>query len=377
MGKPHSKSQGGPLGYPTVSATLAQGQVGSVYLLFGPERALSDKLIEEIKGAWLGAGDTALSFFRREGTRMRGAQIADMANQLPFFVEKQMIVVEEPAFIAASGEKSGKKGASTDEPTDAPTDAPSDGPTDAPTDAGSRHFMTYLENPAPHTCLVLRFAQARPDRRSKAVSMIAANGGLVELALLSPGEVAACLQERVTACGKKANRSLLTGLAAAQPDGLAYALQELEKVIAYAGEEETLTADMVAQVTTPNLSADIFRLVDTLGQKRAAKAMEELRRLLACGRSPFNIFSMMLRQFRLIFQAKACLGARYGRGQIAQTLSCPPFVAEKVANQSKNFTFHELEQAMTLFQEKDLLLKSSVPPARVLEDLILALAGGA
>ena len=148
---------------------------------------------------------------------------------------------------------------------------------------------------------------------------------------------------------------------------------ELEKAVAYAGEERTITADMVEKVLTVSLETSIFWLVDALGQRCRSKALPELQALLEKGENPFGIFAMMLRQFRLIFRAKAGLREGMSKGQIAQILGVQPFIAEKAAEQSKRFSFAELERAIELFCEKDLAMKSGAPYRQVLEDLLIAL----
>ena len=149
----------------------------------------------------------------------------------------------------------------------------------------------------------------------------------------------------------------------------------MDKLISYAGQEKLLTPEMAEQVLTPVLEANIFKMVDALGQKRTETAIRELRSLLDQGQSPYGIFAMMLRQFRLLIRTKAYLEQGYGKAQIAQLMQQRPFVIEKVAGQSRSFSLQALVRAFRLFQEKDLLMKSGQEPRRVLEDLILE-AGG-
>jgi DNA polymerase III delta subunit len=83
---------------------------------------------------------------------------------------------------------------------------------------------------------------------------------------------------------------------------------------------------------------------------------------------------MMLRQFRLIFRVKACFQAGMTKGQIAGLLVQAPFLVEKMAAQGQQYSFGELEKAMGIFLAQDLAMKSSVPLAQVLEDLVISLA---
>jgi DNA polymerase-3 subunit delta len=183
------------------------------------------------------------------------------------------------------------------------------------------------------------------------------------------------LREALQRAGKQCAAGVLEKISR-QPGSLAACVGELDKAAAYAGTEAAITMAMADAVLTPSIESNIFHLVDALGRRHCPKALQELRALLDNGESPFAVFAMMLRQYRLIFRAKACLQAGMGRAQIAQTLKVQPFVAENAAAQSKQYTFAELEDAMELFCDKDLAMKSSIPPRQALEDLVIGIAVG-
>jgi DNA polymerase-3 subunit delta len=233
-------------------------------------------------------------------------------------------------------------------------------------------MLSYLAQPDSGTCLVLRCRTGKPDRRNKLVAGIAGMGAMVEAAALAPRDRIPYLTEALQKAGKRCPPALLAQISR-QPGGLAFCLRELDKVVAYAGGHDTITADMLEKVLTPSLASDIFRLVDAMGRRRQADALRELRALLDNGEPPFAVFAMMLRQYRLIFRAKACLADGLKKGQIAQAIGVQPFVAEKATEQSKYYSMHELEEAIALFCEKDLAMKSSVPYRQVLEDVVIAL----
>ncbi len=379
----------GPIGYDAALRQIKTGQIQPVYLLYGEETYLQDRFLDELKKAWLRGEADAFNTNREDGRNMTQAQVVDLACQLPFWADRKLVLIEEPAFIPCGKEQDKGKadpgdqdsegdsqdgGAGSAEEALASGKAPGKKKAANSSAAGAQPvLLSYLAQPSPSTCLVLRCGQGKPDRRNKLVTEIAKLEGLVEAAALSPMEILPYLQKALQETGKECHQSLLEQIAR-QPGGLRFCLQELEKVIAYAGTETKIMPDMLKAVLTPSLEANIFRMVDALGQRRRPQALQELRLLLASGQSPYAVFAMMLRQFRLIFRAKACLQAGMAKGQIAQVLGLPPFVADKTASQSKQYSFAELEKAMDVFLNKDLAMKSSAPPAQVLEDLVIALA---
>lgn len=378
----------GPVSYDAALRQIKTGQIKPVYLLYGEETYLQESFLNQLKMAWLGGEADAFNTNREDGRNMTQAQVVDLACQLPFLAERKLVLIEEPVFIPCGKDQDKGKGEPEQEGGGEPKDDPAAAEEDlraggalagkkkaaGSSAAGSQQaLLSYLAQPSPTTCLVLRCSQGRPDRRNKLVADIAKLEGLVEAAALSAMEILPYLQKALQQAGKECHQSLLEQISR-QPGGLRFCLQELDKVIAYAGTETKITPDMLKAVLTPSLEANIFRMVDALGQRRRPQALQELRLLLAGGQSPYAVFAMMLRQFRLIFRAKACLQAGMAKGQMAQALGVPPFVAEKTASQSKQYSFAELEEAMNVFLNKDLAMKSSAPPAQVLEDLVIALA---
>ncbi|MCL1805340.1 MAG: DNA polymerase III subunit delta [Clostridiales bacterium] len=369
----------GPVPYRAAAGEIGAGDIKAVYLLYGDEGYLQDRFIAKLRDAWLGGDTGGGDWSREDGRGMTQAQAVDLAGQMTLFSDRKLLVIDEPAFIPAGKEQG--KGSGEAPGVDGPPMEEAGGETGAEGAPRQRHksvpqpelpLVAYLEQPAAGACLVLRCPKGKPDRRHKLVAAIAGAGGLVEAAALDPGDRLPYLKEALQQTGKQCARGVLEKISR-QPGSLAFCVRELEKAAAYAGEESEITEEMADAVLTPSLESNIFRLVDALGQRREARALQELRALLDNGEPPFSIFAMMLRQYRLIFRAKACLQAGMGRTQIAQTLKVLPFAADNAAAQSKYYSFPELENAMELFCDKDLAMKSGIPYRQALEDLIIAL----
>jgi DNA polymerase III subunit delta len=117
------------------------------------------------------------------------------------------------------------------------------------------------------------------------------------------------------------------------------ASQELAKLLDYVDRARPVTAADVDLLTPVHGQADIFAMVDALGQRDGRRAMEHLHRLIA-HQEPRYIFAMVIRQFRLLILAREALDA----GQSPrQSLRLAPFVADKIARQAVNFPLTQLE----------------------------------
>ncbi|MEA4893220.1 MAG: DNA polymerase III subunit delta [Peptococcaceae bacterium] len=375
MARPARKTIEEATDYSNLIARLKAEGPRPVYLLCGQETYLQERLISAVAGAWLEEEISDFNFVREDGAKLTAGQAADSANQVSFFSAKKLLLIENPGFItyrkeSAGAEDQGEESAKADKTVEKPQDAGK-----ASRDQGdSKQLMEYLQNPSPATCLIFWCRQAVPDKRDKYVKAVGEAGGLVILDQARPGEAMAFLKAMAEKAGKSCTVALLEQIISGSPLGLSQAVTEMDKLISYSGGEKLLTPQMAQEVLTPTLEANIFRMVDALGQKRAETAIRELRSLLDQGQSPYGIFAMMLRQFRLLIRTKAYLAENYSRQQIAQLMKQRPFVIDKAAGQCRTFSDSALIRAMEVLQTKDLAMKSGGEPRQVLEDLILELA---
>jgi len=67
-----------------------------------------------------------------------------------------------------------------------------------------------------------------------------------------------------------------------------------------------------------------------------------LHRLLE-NEDPFSLWGMVLRQFRLLIQAREILDGRGNKDDVARVLGLHPFVAEKTTQQATHFSIESLE----------------------------------
>jgi DNA polymerase-3 subunit delta len=148
---------------------------------------------------------------------------------------------------------------------------------------------------------------------------------------------------------------------------------EIEKLVLYKGLGETIDVADVELLSPYTAEEAIFDLVDALGNRQAARAAELFQEKVVGGAEPFYLFSMFIRQFRLLLQARALLDAGERSAGIAQQLKQRPFVADKLARQARNFTLPQLETIYRRLLEIDVEAKTG--KADLLTALYLLVAG--
>jgi len=148
---------------------------------------------------------------------------------------------------------------------------------------------------------------------------------------------------------------------------------EIEKLVLYKGEEGTIEAADVELLSPYAAESSIFDLVDALGNRQAARAAELFHKKINEGVDPFYLFSMFIRQFRLLLQTKSLLETGERPAGIAEQLKQRPFVADKLVRQARNYTLPQLEQIYGRLLDIDVDAKTG--KADLLTALYLLVAG--
>ena len=148
---------------------------------------------------------------------------------------------------------------------------------------------------------------------------------------------------------------------------------EIEKLVLYKGSEKTIDVADVALLSPYAAEETIFELVDALGNRQTARAAELFQAKINEGADPFYLFSMFIRQFRLLIQARYLLDQGERAAGIVEQMKQRPFVADKLARQARNFTLPQLEQIYRRLLEIDVDTKTG--RADLMTSLHLLVAG--
>ena len=132
---------------------------------------------------------------------------------------------------------------------------------------------------------------------------------------------------------------------------------EIIKLARYANGAP-ITTDMLAELASGTQVEPIFSFMDMIGSRNTQAGLANLQDHLASGTDPHYIIAMLTRQFRLIANAKAVSFRANNSYAIASALKVPPFVAEKIIAQSKQYSATDLEKIYGRLVKLDLQSKS-------------------
>jgi DNA polymerase-3 subunit delta len=117
---------------------------------------------------------------------------------------------------------------------------------------------------------------------------------------------------------------------------------EIAKLLAYVNWGRPVTTADVEAVCIVTSQQSVFDFVDALSNGNGKSAQHLLHRLLE-SEDPFSLWGMVIRQFRLLIQAREILDGRGNKDDVARALGVHPFVAEKTTQQAGRFSVEFLE----------------------------------
>ncbi len=291
-------------------------------------------------------------------------EIAATCQTTPFLSDKRLVVVTNLLSRLAEG----GRGGSREEPS--AEKAP----------RGSKKALTEalleLLPTVPEFCrLVLLEEQLIPER-DPILKAIRGMGGFVKENRLEDGRVIFWIRERARKLGVAFSTEAIEELGSAVGPDSRLLNAEMVKLATYCGER-TVEARDVHLLVSDARKANVFSMVDAIGQRQAEAALREMRRLLAEGDHPLRIVAMVIRQFRLLIQVKELTERGAAPDEIAGKVGMPFRGVAAIQRQARNFSYAQLERAYARLLDFDVQVKTGAwEPEAALELLVMELVRG-
>ncbi|QQR55242.1 DNA polymerase III subunit delta [Candidatus Peregrinibacteria bacterium] len=134
---------------------------------------------------------------------------------------------------------------------------------------------------------------------------------------------------------------------------------EIEKLTLFA-QGKPISPAMIDELVADQVQKSIFILTDLLAQKKHAEALATLKKLEQQGEEAGYLFAMVTRQFRLLLEMKALADQGQNAAAIARTMAVHPFVVQNTLRYAKNFTYEQLQTALSDLLTLDRRLKTGL-----------------
>jgi len=292
----------------------------SMYLLYGEEDYLRKQYRDKLKAA-LTVPDDTMNYHYYEGKDINVGEIIDLAETMPFFADRRVIILENSGLCKSGGDA----------------------------------LAEYLKQPAESVAIIL--VESQIDKRSKLFKTIKDKGRACEFVPQNEQT----LKKWVASLAKQDNRKISEQTAELflEKTGtdMANIRTEWEKLICYTMGKEIIEKEDVEAICTQRVSNRIFDMVAAIAEKRQQEALDMYHDLLTLKEPPMGILALISRQFNLMLQVKELQQKGMGGRQIADKVGLAPFIVQKYERQASRFKMKELREALSACVEADEAVK--------------------
>lgn len=293
----------------SLNEDLKTGKFKQVYLLFGEENYLKKQYKDRLTKAVISEEDT-MNYAYYEGKGIDVREIIDLAETMPFFSERRLIVIENSGFFKNA----------------------------------TPELAEYMKD-IPETTYFI-FVETELDKRSKLFKAVKDKGRIVELARQDEKTLVRWIYGNVKKEGKQITESSIHYLLSKCGTDMENLQKEMEKLFCYTLDKEVIQIEDIDAICTTQITNEIFDMVNAVAEKKQKRALDRYYDLLALKEPAMRILYLLSRQFRLLMEVKEMTGQGYDKKSIASKAGLHPFAVGKYIEQSRRFSKKELRNIL-------------------------------
>jgi DNA polymerase-3 subunit delta len=293
----------------TIDEDIRTGSFKQIYLLYGTEGYLKKQYRDKLKNALVSPEDN-MNFSAFEGKDTNPKELIDLAETLPFFAERRLILVENSGFFKNSCED----------------------------------LANYLPEVPASTCFL--FVEEEVDKRSKMYKTVNKSGRVVEFATQSEELLTRWILSRLKKEGKNITGNVMQLFLEKTGTDMGNIDRELEKLICYTLEKDVITAEDVEAIATEQTTNKIFDMVNCIAEHNQRQALELYYDLLTLKEPPMRIMYLITRQFQILLNIRDMSAKGLDQQTMAQKAGIPPFAVRRNMTQAKGFSIEQLKEAL-------------------------------
>lgn len=303
-----------------------QTELKPLYLIYGEEQYLVDTSVNKIKKKF-GEKVLGINYILIDETNLDNL-ISDI--EMPAFgFDKKLIVVKNSGLFKKDGRK--KSGSPMQD-----------------------KIAYYIKNNMDviEESVILVFVEQEADK-NVVFEEISKNGIVCNIEELKPIQLVKKLKQICNLYKVNVEESTLNYLVENSGTNLQHLINEIRKLIEYAGENGTITIDAVNRLSIKQIESVIFELTDNLAMKKIDKALEVLDNLIYQKEPLQKILITLYNHFKKIY---LCVEAVDLKKDVVNSLNLKPnqtFLVTKYKKQASYFKKEELRKIIEEFYNLD------------------------
>lgn len=281
-----------------------------LYLLYGEEEYLKLQYKQRLQNALIPEGDTMNTAFY-EGKNIAVRELIDLAETMPFFAERRIIVLQDTGFFKNKAEE----------------------------------LTEYLSGELPdYLCMI--FVESEIDKRNRLYKTVQKKGRITEFRQQDTKTLTKWILQKISRENKKITQRDMELFLTMTGSDMSNISTELEKLLSYTQEHSVITQEDIQAICTAQINNKIFDMVRAVTDRQQEKALQLYYDLLALKEPPMRILFLLARQFNQLLQAKEALAEGYAQNDLSKMLGIPPFAVRNTVACARKYSTAELRRAV-------------------------------
>lgn len=318
----------------TIDEDIKNGSFQTAYLLYGAEEYLKKQYKDKLKKALAAEGDT-MNAAVFSGKETNPKALIDLAQTLPFFAERRLIVVEDSGFF---------KG-------------------------GAEELAEYMAQVPATTTFV--FAESDVDKRSRMYKALKSHGRIVEFAAQNEQLLTRWLLGRIKREGKNITRAAMEEFFSRVGTDMGTLDREMEKLVCYCLERDVIELSDVEAVCPPAVTNKVFDMVGAIIECRRRDALALYYDLLALREPPMRILFLILRQYNILLQLKDCKRRGMKNSDMAKQAGIPVFAVGRSLAQASRLSAGSIKGILSYGVQMEEAVKTGRMNERIAVELVI------
>lgn len=292
----------------TIKEHIKQNTYKPVYLIYGTESYLKNLYKNKLKEGIL-LGSDEMNYTRFEGKGIEINKIIEIAETLPFFSDRRIIMIEDSGLFKSQSD-----------------------------------LADYIKEIPEATHIV--FVESEIDKRNRLFKAVKEIGTISEMNGMDENNLKLWITSILDKDNKKITGNTLMYFLNKSGSNMENISQELEKLSCYTLGREVITIEDIDEICTTQISNKIFQMIDAIASKKQSIALGLYYDLLSLREKPMSILFLITRHFNMLYQVKELEAIKVNNAIISQRTGLPPFAISKYIAQSKNFNTDILKEAL-------------------------------
>ncbi len=327
---------------------IKSNQLSSLYLLYGSEKLMIDRMLEQLINSALEPSMCSFNYIAKSAEDLSFAEAMSAVERLPLMDARIIVVISDADLLMSSQW----------------------------TDDERKNFIDYHKD---NSTLTTVLVAAHVDKRKQFYKHVKKVGKAIAFERLDQRTLAKWIMQEAGRMGKAIDMNTALRLG----DKLGYGnkdatidlygvLSTLQRICDLT-KRATIDAENLDEVVDNSLEANIFKMIDALFEGRAKQAFQQFKRLLASGEVAIKINFMIHRHLRQLQKINYLAAQNYSAKSIESALGLKHFVVRKALGQLKRYSADDLKRLLEVAIDCDLQVKSSLDGIAAVQNLMGAI----